>query len=849
MKWRNPLVYCLLLCGLAAAESYYVDSRTGDDANPGTSPDTPWKTLEKANSIVFTPGDKLLFAAGSRYTGQLKPQGAGALVDGRPSPVTIDMYSEGPKPRIDAQGRHKAALYLYNTQYWMVSNLELTNTGTDRQAGRCGALVHIRDFGKAAFIFLSNLYVHDVNGSLVKQQGAGHGIQWQNEGRQTPSYFDGLFIENCHLVRCERNGIMGAGYSRRVDGKLFHPSVNVVIRNNLLEEIPGDGIVPLGCDGALIERNVMRDCTRLLPDSEAAAGIWPWACDNTVIQYNEVSDHKAPWDAQGFDSDWNCTNTLIQYNYSHDNEGGFLLICNNGGAGKETGINNGTVVRYNLSVNDGIRTRPTRQGMFSPTFHITGPCKDTQVYNNVIIVPKKPGEKIDRTLIKMENWGGPWPEDTYFANNIFYVEDEATYDWGRSIRHTFTNNCFYGTHHNRPPDPQAVLADPKFAGEIYRGAGFEKLRAFLLSPDSPCINAGTVVDQSVVDFRGNPLRGTPDIGMHERQGGQPDPVEAGSETVSYVDVHDPHIIRHKEYYYIYSTGRRGQIIGAMRSNDLKHWYRIESPLQKLPAWITEAVPGCRSLWASDVHLVNGRYCLYYSASTFGSQRSLIGMLSNTTLDPEDPAYLWVDEGKIIESDRSKDFNAIDAGLLTDRDGRLWMTWGSFWGGIKMIELDAGTGLPLSDKPEVHSLARRGPGSTAIEAPYMVERDGWYYLFVSWDACCKGVDSTYKIVVGRSKDVLGPYVDAEGNLMTDGGGTLVLDRQGRWIGPGHNSVLNDGGQYYLVYHTYDGDNRGQSVLQIRPLTWDADGWPKPGDILDSYDMSPRPAFRGRRPRPN
>jgi arabinan endo-1,5-alpha-L-arabinosidase len=129
---------------------------------------------------------------------------------------------------------------------------------------------------------------------------------------------------------------------------------------------------------------------------------------------------------------------------------------------------------------------------------------------------------------------------------------------------------------------------------------------------------------------------------------------------------------------------------------------------------------------------------------------------------------------------------------------------------------------------------------------MIQRDGWYYLFVSWDTCCKGVDSTYKIMVGRSKDVLGPYVDAEGNRMTDGGGTLVLERQGRWIGPGHNSVLNDNCKYYLVYHTYDGDNRGQSVLQIRPLTWDKNGWPKPGDILDSYDMSPRPNFRRRRP---
>lgn len=313
------------------------------------------------------------------------------------------------------------------------------------------------------------------------------------------------------------------------------------------------------------------------------------------------------------------------------------------------------------------------------------------------------------------------------------------------------------------------------------------------------------------------------------------------ETISYVDVHDPHIIRSKDYYYVYSTGRRGQVLGAIRSRDLKHWYRIEPPFASLPKWIIDEIPGCRELWAPDIHLVNGRYCLYYSASTFGKQRSLIGMISNTTLDPQDPQYRWVDEGKIIESHPGMDFNAIDAGLLTDKDGRLWMSWGSFWGGIKMMELDAGTGLALSDKPEIHTLAHRRD-SDAIEAAYMTERDGWYYLFVSFDQCCKGVDSTYKMMVGRSKDVLGPYMDAEGNSMLDGGGTLVLEGDSRFKGPGHNSVLNDSGRYYLVYHTYDAENRGQPVLQIRPLIWDEKGWPTPGAPLDSYNMSPPPNMR-------
>ena len=133
------------------------------------------------------------------------------------------------------------------------------------------------------------------------------------------------------------------GYSTR---DFWYPNRNVVVRNNLIEEVPGDGIVPIGCDGALIEYNIMRNCTDLLPDGEYAAGIWPWSCDNTLIQYNEVSDHKAPGDAQGYDSDNNCNNTIIQYNYSHDNEGGFLLICDTGESVMPENIGtNNTIIR------------------------------------------------------------------------------------------------------------------------------------------------------------------------------------------------------------------------------------------------------------------------------------------------------------------------------------------------------------------------------------------------------------------------------------------------------------------------------------------------------------------------
>ncbi len=296
------------------------------------------------------------------------------------------------------------------------------------------------------------------------------------------------------------------------------------------------------------------------------------------------------------------------------------------------------------------------------------------------------------------------------------------------------------------------------------------------------------------------------------------------------DVHDPHIIKDKDTYYIFSTGRMRRVISVIESKDLLSWTRSADVFTAVPDWIKKEIPACRELWASDVHKIGDRFCLYYSASTFGSQRSFIGLATNKTLDPNSPDFKWVDQGMVIESKPGMDFNAIDAGVLTDADGRVWLTWGSFWGGIKLAELNPKTGKLLSDTPTIHSIARRKPPETAIEGAYLIYRHGFYYLFVSFDACCRGINSTYKIMVGRSKSPTGPYIDREGRPMAEGGGSLVLQTEGRWIGPGHNSVLCDGDDDFLVYHTYDAQNRGRPVLQIRPIEWTQDLWPTPGPIL-------------------
>ncbi|NDV61673.1 right-handed parallel beta-helix repeat-containing protein [Puniceicoccales bacterium CK1056] len=464
-----------------AGQSYYIDSRKGSDANSGTAPHEAWATLSKVNSMGFQPGDRILFRSGSEWNGRLVPKGSGTAEE----PIVIDRYGEGKLPAIHGLGKWESAVLLENIEYWEVRNLEITNKGPRRKPGRRGLVVRALNMGDCRGIHLKGLVIRDVNGSLVKRDGAGSAILIHNGGKQVPTRFIDLLIEDCHLYRCERNGINFRGNSRRSE---WHPSLKVVIRNNLLEQIPGDGIVPIGCDGALVEYNVMRDCPDTLPFGDAAAGIWPWSSDNTLIQFNEVSDHNAKWDGQGFDADYNCIGTVIQYNYSHDNAGGFLLICNKGdslGGDINVGTED-TVVRYNLSINDGIREYPTkRQGWFSPAIHISGPCKNTRIHNNLIIIPEKRMPEIDSTVVHFHNWGGSWPVDTHFEKNIFISPNSRGFQSGGDKRTVYSQNCYIGNFDSLPDDPTGVLDASSAPGETAWGDDFQVLKAFLQTKQLP----------------------------------------------------------------------------------------------------------------------------------------------------------------------------------------------------------------------------------------------------------------------------------------------------------------------------------------------------------------------------
>ena len=300
-------------------------------------------------------------------------------------------------------------------------------------------------------------------------------------------------------------------------------------------------------------------------------------------------------------------------------------------------------------------------------------------------------------------------------------------------------------------------------------------------------------------------------------------------------VHDPVIAREGGEYYLFSTGLgdgRGRLISSRTSPDLTHWSEAGPVFDQLPGWAQRTIPGATNLWAPDISFVNGRWRLYYSVSTFGSNHSAIGLATSPTLDPKSPNYGWRDEGLVVESTEKDDFNAIDPNFIQDRQGRHWLALGSFWSGLKLFALDPKTGKPADVKARPYAIARRpaprgAPGP--VEAPFIIDHGGWYWLLASYDYCCKGNASTYYTVVGRSKAITGPYRGRDGSSMLEGGGTIFLradlpERQ-RFRGPGHPGAFRDqSGTWHVVYHAYDRENKGAPTLRIAPIRWGADGWP-------------------------
>lgn len=311
------------------------------------------------------------------------------------------------------------------------------------------------------------------------------------------------------------------------------------------------------------------------------------------------------------------------------------------------------------------------------------------------------------------------------------------------------------------------------------------------------------------------------------------------------DAHDPVMAKGEDgRYYCFMTGMN---VGVISSADRQTWRREPSALREIPAWAVDTVKGYRGhTWAPDISHHNGQWYLYYSCSTFGKNGSAIGLAVNKTLDPKSPDFGWVDKGMVIASHRSQDnWNAIDPNLVVDKKGQPWLTYGSFWDGIQLVKLSkkdfqtpetqpvtiarrVDRRITLQEMNDPKNFQQEGEntieaGENAIEAPFIFQHGKYYYLFVSFDYCCRGEKSTYKTVYGRSKNVEGPYMDKDGKSMEYGGGTLLYGPNEQYFGVGHSSAYEWDGECYFISHAYEKDKNGAAKLFIRPLKFDKDGW--------------------------
>ncbi len=311
------------------------------------------------------------------------------------------------------------------------------------------------------------------------------------------------------------------------------------------------------------------------------------------------------------------------------------------------------------------------------------------------------------------------------------------------------------------------------------------------------------------------------------------PVELTGDT----SVHDPALALDDDGrpWLIASTGDGRVGMGAIQlrvSTDGGHsWTHTGEawlPSQE-PEWARDRIAGLDNYWAPELVRANNKLYLYYAASTFGSNTSVIGLRENQHFDPQRPDQGWVDKGEVWSSSGESHYNAIDPAVLIGKDGRAWLAFGSFWDGIQLLPLDPSTMKPPADAQPT-TIASRGTATNAIEAPALLEHNGFYYLFVAFDKCCSGMESTYNINVGRAEHPEGPYLDRDGRDLAHGGGTLLLEGVSGRAGPGGQSVVGD----WMAFHYYSEELGGAPQLGLRKLAWE-NGWPVVATEAEASEM--------------
>lgn len=500
---RKKLTILVTICCLATAYAtdYYVDASLGNDSNVGTSSAVAWKTLSKVNLFTFLPGDRLLFKAGEVWNGQLLLNDSGTSGN----PIILDMYGSGNKPIINGGGaltNNAATVLLDNVEYWEINNLELTNTnGTTTYQGDLWAILGVLDIAggmEANHIYIRNCYIHDVNGEVATKTTGG--IYMTALGTD-PSRYNDLRIENNVIDNVGGLGIANQSSHASITSNTRYPSLNIVVRGNIVSNTGRNNVIIRASDGAIAEHNTLINSSR----HDTGHSIFCFNTDGILIQYNEAYGNKGAGskDRGAYDADYNCKNTKIQYNYSHDNHWGFAIM--------KRAVNENVVIRYNISENDDKAIYfygfESRTGMTRASF-----------YNNTHYV---------KSGIQLSIFGsgdiGRTAFNTDFYNNIFYFEDEGS-DWGSINSNVdFKNNCFY---HIDPQGTDYITLEPMMANP---GAGEQDidwsnypnvLTGYKLQVGSPAIEMGiSITDNGGQDFWGTPLYvGDPDIGACEFPG-------------------------------------------------------------------------------------------------------------------------------------------------------------------------------------------------------------------------------------------------------------------------------------------------------------------------------------------
>lgn len=514
----------------AAGTVYYVDSAAGSDGNSGNSSSAAWKTLSKVNNFTFQPGDKILFKAGGSWTGQLWPKGSGTAG----SPIVIDQYGMGAKPKINGGGSsftqtvsgstttyNSGTVFLKNQEYWEINNLDVSNdedlTVDNNSSTALRAGIYFTIDANASdrvynHIYIRNVDVHDIDGynnASAKSNGGiiGTIVGTYDKSQSTFSRFNDIRIENNTVQKVDRSGIRLTDHTLYLSDDAFSTTsvlkygnwdTNVYVGNNTLSDIGGDGIVVRCTDQALVERNTVTSFGKRV--TSAIAGIWNTVAQNNVFQFNEVYGGPAGnQDGMAYDFDLYLKNTTFQFNYSHDNPQGFLLLMGN---------NENDVFRYNISQNDGYFIKWVSSKEKTPA----------KIYNNIYYYDAAKSKMTADDAFPVSA-GLQLYNNVFFNKNAGVLTNWGTVDWANAA--SFSNNAFYeagGIHPaGEPQDPAKVTANPAFASGGSGGLGLASLDGYKTLSSSPLIDHGLAVSgNGGKDFWGNPLyAGVADIGAYE----------------------------------------------------------------------------------------------------------------------------------------------------------------------------------------------------------------------------------------------------------------------------------------------------------------------------------------------